>query len=69
MKSIASPQTMSRFAIIKCQPIEDVQNISNAPIDFLMNCSPSASASIKKRIGEYDRRRSSKLSQADDPRA
>jgi hypothetical protein len=34
-----------------------------------MNISPSASAQIKKTVGDYDRKRSSKLSLPDDGRA
>jgi hypothetical protein len=34
-----------------------------------MNISPNASAQIKKKIGDNDRKRSSKLSLADDGRA
>lgn len=69
MKSIASPQTMHRFSFLKCKAIDESQPQSSIISDLSMNISPNASAQIKKRIGDNDRKRSSKLSLADDGRA
>jgi len=67
MKSIASPQTMQRFSLLKCKALEEPQ--TSIISDSSMNISPNASAQIMKRIGDNERKRSSKLSLPDDGRA
>jgi hypothetical protein len=69
MKSIASPQTMHRFSLLKCKPLDDSLPQPSIINELMMNISPSASAQIKKRIGDNERKRSSKLSLPDDGRA